>query len=229
NKLPEVNTMFNNIDNIMRRQTVPMEKQKIIDWINDYNMNPDVIEKAFFYGVERRGVRNLNYIEGIIRNWYDEGLTNMDALMEYFKKKDEKYFRYQSIMKSLGLDKRPIRDEEKEIIDSWFADFKFNLDLVLKACEADKNPVPSIKYVNGILKAWYKKGIKTINDIELLDKPIEKHDNQKKTRTQVKKPKAVTTRFHNFEQRSDKYSAEDLERIAQRKRQAYGQRAKGEQ
>lgn len=226
NKIPEINNMFNKIDDIMGRQTVPMEKQKILSWITDYNMNPDVIEKAFSYGVERKGVRNLNYVEGIVRNWYDEGLTNMEAVMEYFRQRDEKYYLYQKIMKALGLDKRPIRDDEIDLIDKWFEVYKFDLDLVLKACEADKNPIPSIKYVNGILKSWYNKGIKTIDDIEILDKPAEKVERAKKT--QVRRSKAATTRFHNFEQRSDQYSSDDLEKMAQKKRESYSQRSKGE-
>lgn len=226
NKIPEINNMFNKIDDIMGRQTVPMEKQKILSWITDYNMNPDVIEKAFSYGVERKGVRNLNYVEGIVRNWYDEGLTNMEAVMEYFRQRDEKYYLYQKIMKALGLDKRPIRDDEIDLIDKWFEEYKFDLDLVLKACEADKNPIPSIKYVNGILKSWYNKGIKTIDDIEILDKPAEKVERAKKT--QVRRSKAATTRFHNFEQRSDQYSSDDLEKMAQKKRESYSQRSKGE-
>lgn len=226
NKIPEINNMFNKIDDIMGRQTVPMEKQKILSWITDYNMNPDVIEKAFSYGVERKGVRNLNYVEGIVRNWYDEGLTNMEAVMEYFRRRDEKYYLYQKIMKALGLDKRPIRDDEIDLIDKWFEEYKFDLDLVLKACETDKNPIPSIKYVNGILKSWYNKGIKTIDDIEILDKPAEKVERAKKT--QVRRSKAATTRFHNFEQRSDQYSSDDLEKMAQKKRESYSQRSKGE-
>ncbi len=222
--------MFNNIDNIMRRQTVPMEKQRILDWISDYNMNPDVIEKAFSYGVERKGVRNINYVEGIIRNWYDEGLTNMEAVIESFKIKDEKYYSYQRIMKILGLEKRPIRDDEIELIDRWFDELKFDLDVILRACEADKNSTPSIKYVNGILKSWHKKGIKRVEDIEILDKPIDKIERPKKA--QVRRPKATATRFHNFDQRTDKYSSEELnariEEIARNKRKAYKQKPKGE-
>ena len=49
-------------------------------------MNPDIIEKAFFYGVEKKGKRNINYIGGIIRNWYDQGITNIEALSGIFKK-----------------------------------------------------------------------------------------------------------------------------------------------
>ncbi|MDR7869785.1 MAG: DnaD domain protein [Tissierellaceae bacterium] len=226
NKIPEVNNMFNNIDHIIRRQTVPLEKQKILSWITDYNMNPDVIEKAFSYGVERKGIKKLAYIEGIIRNWYDDGLTNMEAIMESFKNKDEKYYIYQKIMKALGLERRPIRDDEKDLIDKWFEEYKFDIDVVLKACEADKNPTPSIKYVNGILKSWYKKDIKTVEDVDILDKPEVKVDRGRNT--QVRRPKATATRFHNFEQRTNKYSSEDLEKMAQRKREAYSQRTKGE-
>lgn len=227
NKVPEINNMFNKIDQIMRRQTVPLEKQKILNWITDYNMNPDVIEKAFSYGVERKGIRKLSYVEGIIRNWYDEGLTNMEAIMESFKNKDEKYYIYQKIMRTLGLDKRPVREDEIEIMDKWIDEYQLSMELIIKACEADKNQVPSIKYVNGILKSWTQKGITTVEDIEVLDKPKEKSENTRKTSVKRTRP-SNTTRFHNFEQRSDKYSSEELEKIARKKRDAYGQKAKGE-
>lgn len=227
NKVPEINNMFNNIDHILRKQTVPGEKKKILDWIHDYNMNPDVIEKAVYYSVERRGVKNLPYIEAIVRNWYNDGLTNMEALMNHFKESDEKYYRYQRVMKALGLDKRPMRDEERKLIDIWFEKWKFTLELALHGCEQDKNPTPSVSYVNGILRSWNEKGIKTIEDIEVLDK---RKENPKTSgaKKQVKKAQANVTRFHNFEQRTDKYSSAQLEDIARKKRDAYSQRAKGD-
>ena len=43
-------------------------------------MNPDVIEMAFAYGVERRGVRKFNYVESIVRNWYDMGAYKYGCL-----------------------------------------------------------------------------------------------------------------------------------------------------
>lgn len=230
NKVPAINNMFNTIDYIMRRQTVPMEKQKILDWIHDYNMNPDVIEKAFSYGVNKRGIRKINYIEGIIRNWYDEGLTNMDAIIEYFETNDEKYYRYQKVMRNLGLDKRPTRDDEKELIDKWFDEYKFTMDLVLEACKRDKNPTASINYVNGILKAWYEKGIRSLEDIQILDKPKEGKKQAEKSTSKKRRPNV--TRFHNFEQRTAKYSSDEInsriEEISRKKRKSYSQRAKGE-
>ena len=83
----------------------------VLEWIHDYNMNPDVIEKAFSIQLNK-GIRKINYVEGII-NWYDEGLTNIDAIIENFRKTDEKYYRYQKVMKALGLHNRPIKKDEK--------------------------------------------------------------------------------------------------------------------
>lgn len=228
NQIPAINKMFNQIDYIMRRQTVTTEKQKILSWIENYNMNPDVIEKAFFYGVERKGIKNINYIEGIIRNWYDNGLTNMESIIEHFKTQDEKYYRYQRVMKSLGLDQRPITQGEMIVIDKWFEEYKFSMEMVLKGCESSSKVAnPSVNYIDGVLKSWNEKNIKTLEDIEKKDKPAEKKE-YKVAKPLQSKAQPFKTRFHNFEQRSNKYSAEELENIARRKREAYNLKAKGE-
>lgn len=225
NRSKIINNMFNNIDETLKRQTVPAEKQRILAWINDYNMSPEVIEKACYYSVEKKGVRRINYIEAIVRNWYDKGLTNMEDLMEEFDKMDKNYYRQLKIMKSLGLHKRPIKDDEKKMIDIWFNEYKFDMEIILNACSRDKNPTPSINYVNGILKSWHTKGVQRLEDIELLDKKPEKKTVQNITSN---RSKPTITKFHNFQQRIDKYSAQELEDIAQKKRDAYKKRSKGE-
>ncbi len=228
NQIPQINKMFNQINDTMRRQTVPYEKERILTWIEDYNMNPDVIEKAFFYGVERKGVRNIKYVEGIIRNWYDNGLTNIEAVTEYYKTRDEKYYRYEKVMASLGLQNRLITQGEMLVIDKWFDQYKFSLEMVLKGCESSANVAnPTVKYIDGVLKSWNKKGIETMEEIEEKDKPKERkqYNNTKSSRL---RSQPLKTRFHNFEQRSDKYTSDELDDIARKKREAYKQKSKGD-
>lgn len=228
NQIPQINEMFNQINDIMRRQTVPYEKERILTWIEDYNMNPDVIEKAFFYGVERKGVRNVKYVEGIIRNWYDNGLTNIGAVTEYYKTRDERYYKYEKVMASLGLQNRTITKGEMIVIDKWFDEYEFSLELVLKGCEnSAKVASPTVNYIDGVLKSWYGKGIKTIEEIEEKDKPKERRQYSDK-KTSQNRSKPLQTRFHNFEQRTDKYSSDELEDIARKKREAYNHKAKGD-
>ena len=228
NQIPIINEMFNNIDYMMRRQTTPLEKQQVLGWIQSYNMNPDVIEKAFNYGVEKKGKRSVNYVDGIIKNWYDMGLTNIDAVMEYFKTADAVYYRYGRVMKALGLSNKGITEGDLKLINKWFDEYKFTMDLVLKACESSsKVQQVSVNYIDAIMNSWYEKGIKTLEDVETLDK---KREVEAKTGTKqyAKKAYGHKTRFHNFEQRSSNYSAKELEEMAKRKREAYRMKKNGD-
>ena len=228
NKIPAINNMFNSINTIMSRQLVPNEKQKILEWIHNYNMDPDIIESAFSYSVKKRGRRNIGYIGGIIRNWYDEGITNMEALQEHLRLTDERYYRYGQVMKYLGYSNRLPSKSEMEVMDRWFDEYKFTMDIVLKGCEGSKKTAnPSINYINGILTSWYNKGIRTVEEIEEKDKRPRRKDYDKKTRV-ARKGKAIKTRFHNFEQRTSDYTADELEDIARRKREEYYSRSRGE-
>lgn len=228
NQIPIINNMFNNIDYIMRRQTTPFEKQQVLAWIQSYNMNPDVIEKAFSYGVEKKGKRSINYVDGIIKNWYDMGLTNIDAVMEYFKTADAVYYRYERVMKALGLSNKGITEGDLKLVNKWFDDYNFGIDLVLKACESSsKVQQVSVSYIDAIINSWYGKGIKSVEDVETLDKkPQEALKTQNKS--YPKKANPHKNRFHNFEQRSSKYSAKELEEMAKRKRETYRLKKSGE-
>jgi len=227
NQIPAINQMFNNIDYIMRRSLYPNEKQKILEWIHNFNMNPDIIEKAFFYGVEKKGKRNLNYIGGIIRNWYDQGITNIEAYQEYLKRNDEKYYRYERVMKYLGYVNRFPSESEKKVIDKWFQKYEFTMEMVLKGCEnSKKTSNPSISYIDGILTSWYEKGIKSVDEIEEKDKPPERREKSTGNNISIKKP--AQNKFHNFQQRTKNYTADELEEIARRKREEYYFKQKGE-
>ncbi|NLJ78333.1 MAG: DnaD domain protein [Tissierellia bacterium] len=228
NRIPAINTMFNSINTIMSRQLVPNEKQRILEWIHNYNMDPDMIEKAFFYSVEKRGRRNIGYIGGIIRNWYDEGITNMEALQEHFKATDERHYRYGQVMKHLGYGSRLPSKGEIEVIDRWFDEYGFTIEMVLKGCEGSKKTAnPSINYIDGILTSWHKKGIKTIDEIEQKDQKPAGRSYDRRGRS-AGKSKAIKTRFHNFEQRTTDYTADELEDIARRKREEYYIKSRGE-
>ena len=178
--------------------------------------------------MEKKGQRNVSYIGGIIRNWYDQGITNVEALQDHLKLNDEKYYRYGKVMKYLGYGNRMASKAEMKVIDKWFEEYKFSMELVLKACEnSKKTSNPSINYIDGILSSWYEKGIQTVEDIEIKDAPPERIEYRKGSKERaVVKPKQ--TRFHNFEQRTSKLTADELEGIARRKREEYYSKVKGE-
>ncbi len=64
-------------------------------------------------------------------------------------------------MKYLGYVNRLPTEKEKKIIDKWFEEYKFTMELVLRGCEnSAKTSNPNINYIDGVLSSWYRKGIK---------------------------------------------------------------------
>lgn len=76
--------------------------------------------------------------------------------------------------------------------------------------ESERQGKRSKKYVEGILRNWKVGGGMKLST-----------DQDRKQPVQAKK-----TKFHNFKQRSDKYSADELEAVAERKRQEYMEKLK---
>ncbi|SHH52327.1 DnaD domain protein [Tepidibacter thalassicus] len=166
NQNPNIQKMFNYINKIINRSLVPNEKIQILDIMDKYNMGPDMIKSAYAYAKQKSGIKNIKYIEGIIRNWYDNKIYTLEDLEEYLAKKSERFITYKKIFKELGFYREPTM-EERKTMDSWIDDFGFSIDLILYACSKSKNTSnPSISYINAIIKKWHEKGFKTIEDVK---------------------------------------------------------------
>jgi len=180
-------------------------------------MDPDIIVKAFEYTVDKKNIKSIRYVSGIIRNWYDNGILDMDKLEQYLETNDKRFVYYNRVFKSLGFGFRQPSKAEKDAMDTWFNEWNLSLDLVLKACEnSKKTSNPNINYINSILLAWKKDGITTPEEVEVkkqehLDAKEIKESND--TKSMSKTTKSRGNKFHNFKQRTTKYSNEELEKI----------------
>lgn len=223
NQNPEYNRMFYQLSQTMRRPLSTNEKLSVLRWIMDYGLAPEVIERAFSYGVDQKGIKNIKYINGILKNWYDLGATNLEDLDRVLKAQDERYYIYREVLKSIGAINRSVTPVESKIIDKWLDEYAYNKDLIARACQeaGAKTSNLSVGYIDGIVSSWYEKGIRSLSEVDLKDqKPRE-------TKSPAR-PSPKKTRFHNFEQRTDKYSSKDLEEIVRRKRQDHQNKIKGE-
>lgn len=202
---PEIANLLTRAEFLLRESIPPMKKMDIAHWISAYNMPASLIEEAIFYATEVKNIYNLNYIEKIVRNWSKENIRTIEDIEKSYIEHDEKYYRYNKVLRLIGLEKKQFTQVDFNIINSWFSDLNFTMDIVTQACKKTANiSTPSVNYVDAILRSWHKKGIKNVEDIEVKDK---------------KRPKVVKTKFHNFKQITDKYSEEELEEMAKRKRQ----------
>lgn len=211
NHIPQVRDMFNEVNQIIMRPLVPNEKMQILEWIQNYNIDPPLIVKAYSYCKHKKNNKNVKYVGAVLRNWYDSGILSIEQLQEYLLKQGERYGLYVRVFKAMGFSYREPSESEKKIMDTWVDKLRFSLEIILKACEnSSKTPNPNINYINSILQKWYDNDIKDLNDLEKKQEQTKSKPNTTKT-TQPSRPNK--TKFHLSSSRGDKYSAEELENL----------------
>ncbi|MFR9069564.1 MAG: DnaD domain protein, partial [Paraclostridium sp.] len=78
---------------------------------------------------------------------------------------------------------------------------------------------PSISYINGIVKSWNEKNIKTLEDLRKSEDEFKRKSELKKADLKLNNTTNSTskdynkTKFHNFEETFTNYSSEELEKI----------------
>lgn len=212
---PAINNMFNNIAEIIGRTLSPNEYKKILEWLYNYNMSTDIITKAFEYSKEYKNIKSLNYVQGILKNWYDNKLTNLENLNAFLETNDKNYALFNKIKSTIGY-KGNLSGPIKKLIDKWSDEWGYSSEIILYACqETLKISEPNFRYLDGIITKWNSKQLKTLDDIVEDKKQYTtakqpstnntSYNNSNKSKLQFK------TKFHNFKHTTTKYSDKELE------------------
>ncbi|MBP1926372.1 DnaD/phage-associated family protein [Sedimentibacter acidaminivorans] len=204
--------MMEEIEEMFGRPVKINEKQKIVSWMNNYKMKPEIMTQAFSYCINNKKIKKFSYIESVVSSWYDEGVCDVESMVEYLEKRNDRFSVYSRISKSLGFNNRILTEAEMKTIDKWIDEMNFSMEMILKCLEnSTKISNPNINYFDSILNKWHKKGYKTIEDLKN-DKKETKSDENKKIK-QIPK----TNKFHNFEQKIKNYSEQELEQIVKKR------------
>lgn len=211
---PEIAHLFTMVNFYMRREVPYQKKLDIANWIQVYNMPPTLIEEAFKYGTEHKGKRNLAYIEGIVRNWADENIRTKEALENNFKEHDRRYYRYNQVLRTMGLQKEGYVEEDVNRVNHWIDSWGFSMEMVEEAARRTaRTERPNLNYLEAILRNWLEKGIDSLDKIGEDVRPT---------------VSGRTRRPPMSDSRTEKYSARDLEKMAQKKRRSFREKRGGE-
>ena len=210
NRNNENKKMMEEIEQIFGRPLKISEKQKIVTWLNSYKMKPSIMTQAFSYCINNKKVKRFNYIESVVCAWHDEGVKDIDTMVEYLEKRNDRFSMYSRISKSLGFN-RTLTEAEMKTIDRWLDDWKFSMEMILKCLEnSTKINNPNLNYFDKIMSEWHKNGFKTIDDL--------KNDKKPQTKPRLARDSQKTkNKFHNFDQKNKDYSEEQLEQIVRKR------------
>ena len=201
------------IETLFGRPVTPTETSNILYIYDTLKFPVDLFEYLVEYCVERRKT-NVRYMESVAIAWYKDGIkTRQEAKDQVYQTNSVA----KTVFKALGIrGDRAITQAEIELINTWTTDFGFSEEIIKKACETATLSRPTgatLKYVNGILEDWNRNNVKSLSDVEALDKAhaakiaMEKA-NQRATGT--------ISNFNDFKQSTSDRAIDDMERKLRR-------------
>lgn len=213
-KNPEIKNMFYQIDQIMRRQLTPKERMDILDSFYNFNIDPDVIVRAFEYSVDERNVKRVNYALKILTNWYDDGLLTLEDVDEQLKTSSTLFYSYKQIYKSLGYGSKQVTSGDKEIIDTWISKESLPLDFILEVLKENSKKTSNVNmnFMDAIISRLISEGIKDVDSYKNMATPAPKKSEYKEIKNTKSNVKS-TNKFHNFQKSTTKYTNDELEKI----------------
>lgn len=207
----EFSTLLYVAQQYLGKMFTPVECEKFAYFYDILKLPAELLEYLAEYCAQN-GHTSIRYIEKVALNWYQTGIRTRQAAEDYTTRFSRDI---SSVMKAFGLSSRNPGTTEKDIMKKWFYTYGFDRPLVLEACNRTikATQTPSFQYADKILTGWKENGVRTMGDVEELDKKRQLSrtaDREKAAgkasgaRTQTARP-APGNRFHNFEGRNYNY------------------------
>lgn len=198
----EFSTLLYVAQQYLGKMFTSIECEKFAYFYDVLKMSGELLEYLSEYCAQN-GHTSIRYIEKVALNWYQVGITTKAAARDYTMRFSKDI---SSVMKAFGLTSRNPGTAEKEIIKKWFYTYGFDRPIVIEACNRTikATQTPSFQYADKILTGWKENGVKTLGDVEELDKKRQLARGQSKDREPVRKT-ASANRFRNFEERNYNY------------------------
>ena len=184
------------------------ETNTILYFYDNLHFPTDLIEYLIEYCVSKNH-KNMHYIEKVALAWAEQDIHTVEAAKSIVVFYNKTCF---AVMKAFGLSNRNPGESELAYIEKWYKTYSFSLDIILEACDRTIQSIhqPSFEYTDSILNKWKNEGIKSLQDIKLLDQA---HMQAKELRAEKTSPipqRPSNNKFNNFTPRS--YLYDDLEK-----------------
>lgn len=125
----------------------------------------DVILPLTQHNVDKTGIENPAYIIKVIRSWQKKHKfangSDVDKFLEIMSEREKVYAKVGEIF-SISPDK--LTSSEKTVIDRWQEKYSMSFEMIAESFDRAGEKA-DIKYCDGMLKNWSRKGYKTPKDL----------------------------------------------------------------
>lgn len=157
------------VETLFGKQISARDTETLMYIYDTLEFNIDLFEYLIEY-CTTMGKKNCRYMEAVAIAWYNDGIKTRQQAKEQSVATNEIA---RIVFRALGIRRPHPTNIEMAYITTWSKDFGFTPEIIQKACDkaiAAKPSSANFAYINGILENWNKNNIKTLADIDNLDK-----------------------------------------------------------
>lgn len=202
----EIKYAMHIVEVYLGRPLKPVDHQLILYLSEELHFSSELIMYLYEYCVSR-GKKSASYVEAVALKWAEEGIDTEEKAKEAVVTYNE---HFNTVNKAFGLNRAP-GQIERQYIKKWVEVFHFTGEILTDACNRTilRTQRPDYKYTDKILETWFKKGVKTMEDIKRLDEEFSRGNksSSEKSNSTSNPTKPSTNKFNQYPQRN--YSAKD--------------------
>lgn len=184
----------------------PEHQALYLKWIDNWNMDHEVVLLACKQSVRRKNKSSLNQVDQLLARWKERGFIKAQDIKNYLKHKKILTNEIRAVLERAG-DDRDITAADRKIFTKWTEEWNLSYELILLAAEYSTMAENKLPFINKILNNWYDSGITSVKDA--------KNDHHRHRQSALGDNQTTTMKkqvdFNQFEQHS--YTDEDLEHL----------------
>lgn len=170
------------------RSLISSEKEIIEKWFTLYNCDYSMIEMAYERTIKNINEASLSYTDAILKKWHDLGCKTADDVKKTETDEIKKIDSITNHIRNLfGIGSRKLISTESGKIYNIVVTYGYGTDLIDYAYERMMKSIhePTIVYLEAIMKKWFEIGVRTVDDVEMLDVQNKSEKTGKKRKKQA--------------------------------------------
>lgn len=160
---PEISMLMKEAEVILGRPISSSDSAVLIMLHDSQGLPADVILMLLQYAVSI-GKGNMRYVEAMGINWALSGVDNIQAAENKINNLSKNSLLWKRFEGLIGIEHRNPTPSEEELVVKWYDEWHLGDELIKYSYDicVDSKGKYNIRYMDGILKRWYAKGIFTL-------------------------------------------------------------------
>ncbi|MBO4374970.1 MAG: DnaD domain protein [Lachnospiraceae bacterium] len=207
-KKSEVRELIFAVESYLRQTLSRSDMENILFMYDELHFSTDLIEFLVEHCIDCGG-NSMKYFMEVALSWNEKDIHTLEDAREYVKFHNKNAY---ALMKEFGISDRHLTPTEYDYLSKWESEYGFDITIIKEAASRTIKRLakPNFTYADSILSKWFSQGVKSLSDIEALDREYAQNGKKDYARKRPASPGAVTNRFKNFSERD--YDMDALEK-----------------